>query len=94
MSVEMYRREGPGMREQAEERAEYLGAMLSKESRLVLVPMDPKEPWEAFRRLRSWMKQSETLDDLPAVDVFEAPAALTNTNAKIIPLTPRQRRTG
>jgi hypothetical protein len=93
MSAEMYRREGPKMREQAEERAEYLGAMLSKQSRLVLVPMDPKEPWEAFRRLRTWMKQSTTTDDLPAVDVFEAPISLTNT-AKIIPLAPRQRRTG
>jgi hypothetical protein len=81
------------MREQADERAEYLGAMLSKQSRLVLVPMDPKEPWEAFRRLRTWMKQSTTTEDLPAVDVFEAPIALTNT-AKVIPLVPRQRRTG
>lgn len=93
MSVEMYRREDPGMRDQADERADYLGAMLSKQSRLVLVPMDPKEPWEAFRRLRSWMKQTSTTDDLPAVDVFEAPATLTN-NAKVIPLAPRQRRTG
>ena len=93
MSVEMYRREEPGMREQAEDRAEYLGAMLSNQSRLVLVPMDPKEPWEAFRRLRSWMKQSTTVEDRPSVDVFEAPVTLTNT-AKVIPLAPRQRRTG
>lgn len=92
MSVEMYRLEGPGMRDQAEERADYLGAMLPSEQRLVLVPMDPKEPWEAFRRLRSWMKTS-TAQERPAVDVFEAPATLTNT-AKVIPLTPRQRRTG
>ena len=93
MNVEMNRREMATMRDQAENRAEYLGAMLSEQSRLVLVPMDPKEPWEAFRRLRTWMKQSAKAGDMPAVDVFEAPVSLTST-AKVIPLAPRQRRTG
>lgn len=93
MSVEINRREMSAMREEATSRAEYLGAMLSEQSRLVLVPMDPKEPWEAFRRLRTWMKQSVKEGDKPAVDVFEAPVSLTG-NAKVIPLAPRQRRTG
>ncbi len=35
----------------------YLGAMLDSERRLVLVPLDPEEPWAAFRRMRSWMKR-------------------------------------
>jgi hypothetical protein len=36
----------------------YLGAMLDEERRLVLVPLDPEQPWAAFRMMRSWMKRS------------------------------------
>lgn len=89
MSVEMGRR-GTKMRTQLADRSDYLGAIIEGEPRLVLVPLDPQEPWQAFRRLRSFMKHHKA----PAsVDVFEAPADLSAT-AKVIPLAARQRRTG
>ncbi|MGH2829146.1 MAG: hypothetical protein ACRDJM_01550 [Actinomycetota bacterium] len=75
----------------AEDSAKYLGAMIPEERRLVLVPMDPQEPWEAFKRLRTWMKESKRVDR-PSVDVFEAPASLDHS-AKVIPLAPRHRKT-
>lgn len=90
MSVEMGRREGRAMRTQTAQSSDYLGALIEGEPRLVLVPLDPHEPWQAFRRLRSFMRHSPAA---ASVDVFEAPADLSAT-AKVIPLAARQRRTG
>ncbi|MHB8512924.1 MAG: hypothetical protein ACYDCC_12160 [Actinomycetota bacterium] len=82
MGAEMKRSEAMNTAEQS---AKYLGAMIpGNEQRLVLVPLDPAEPWAAFKRLRTWMKDSST-EQAPSVDVFEAPASLT-PSAKIIPL--------
>jgi hypothetical protein len=50
----------------------YLGAMLDAEHRLVLVPLDPDQPWVAFRRMRSWMKRRKVTPE-SSVDVFTAP---------------------
>lgn len=65
-----------------EESANYLGAMIPGEKRLVLVPVDPQEPWAAFKRMRSWMKESKTE---ASVDLFQTRATLDHT-AKVIPL--------
>ena len=92
MSVERNALEARIMRDPVADRSEYLGAMLTAQQRLVLVPMDPKEPWEAFRRLRTWMKQSKETAETPMVDVFESPLALEN-QAKVISLDSK-RRTG
>ncbi|MCA1833189.1 MAG: hypothetical protein LC750_10790 [Actinobacteria bacterium] len=72
-------------KQQRSEQPEYLGALIEGEQRLVLVPMDPKEPWAAFRRMRSWMQQEQAKAEL---DVF-APAAPLETEAKVIPLRKR-----
>lgn len=90
MAVEMNPRV-TAMRAQAEDSAKYLGAMIAEERRLVLVPMDPQEPWAAFKRLRTWMKESKRTEET-SVDVFEAPASLGHS-AKVIPLAPRARKT-
>lgn len=73
-------------KEQRSERAEYLGAFLEGERRLVLVPMDPKEPWAAFKRMRSLMRQEKTAK--AEVGVF-APETPLETEAKVIPLRKR-----
>ena len=36
--------------------SDYLGAMLGDERRLVIVPLDPEQPWAAFRRIRARMR--------------------------------------
>lgn len=50
----------------------YLGARITDERRLVLVPLDPDRPWTAFKRMRAWMKRSHAHPD-GTVDVFTAP---------------------
>ena len=85
MRVERDFAEAPHMtQQQNSEQPEYLGALLEKESRLVLVPMDPKEPWAAFRRMRTWMRETKS-EETPALDMFTAPKPL-ETQAKVIPL--------
>jgi hypothetical protein len=74
------------METQRKDKAEYLGALVEGERRLVLVPMDPAEPWEAFRRMRSWMREKNAKAKL---DVFAAPKTLENKDAKVIPLRKR-----
>lgn len=55
---------------------EYLGALLEEERRLLLVPMNPSEPWAAFRQLRRLMRRSPAPKRID-VDLFRAgtPAA-------------------
>ena len=67
---------------------EYLGALITSEQRLVLVPMDPKEPWAAFRRMRTWMQQADKAESKPELGVFASPKKL-ESNAKVIPLRKR-----
>jgi hypothetical protein len=55
-----------------EEKPGYLGAMLDTERRLVLVPVDPEEPWVAFRRMRSWMKRRK-VGSRSSVNMFKPP---------------------
>ena len=81
---------------QQDERPEYLGALLEGERRLVLVAMDPQEPWEAFRRMRSWMRQMNSTAEAD-VNVFSPDEPFeTNqpieTEAKIIPFRKRSER--
>jgi hypothetical protein len=70
--------------QQQHEQPEYLGALIEGERRLVLVPMDPKEPWAAFRRMRSWMRDTNS-EAKASLDVFAAPKSL-EPDAKVIPL--------
>jgi hypothetical protein len=89
MRVERDFAEAPHMSRRSEQhQPEYLGALIEgDERRLVLVPMDPKEPWAAFRRMRSWMRDTNS-DAKASLDVFAAPQRL-ETEAKVIPLRRR-----
>lgn len=73
----------------AEDSAKYVGAMIADEKRLVLVPVDPQEPWAAFKRLRSWMKESKAAPNA-SIDLFETRASL-NDEAKVISLESRRK---
>jgi hypothetical protein len=72
-----------------DERPGYLGAMLDAEHRLVLIPLDPEEPWTAFRRMRTWMKRSRKGPAWTSVGVFTAPPEVAATN--VVTLRPRAR---
>jgi hypothetical protein len=85
MGAEMNRREA--MHEHVEDTAKYLGAIIPGEKRLVLVPLDSQDPWAAFKRMRTWMKESKRE---ASVDLFEAPVSLTHS-AKVIPLESRRK---
>lgn len=89
MRVERDFAEAPHMSQRSEqEQPEYLGALIEGDQRrLVLVPMDPKEPWAAFRRMRTWMRETKS-EATPSLDVFSAPKPL-ETKAKVIPLRRR-----
>jgi hypothetical protein len=73
-------------KQQRKEKPEYLGALLEGEQkRLVLVAMDPKEPWAAFKKMRSWMREANAKAE---VGVF-TPDQPLETEAKVIPLRKR-----
>lgn len=66
---------------QRPERSDYhLGALIKEERRLMLVPVDPAEPWEAFRKLRSWMRTTKKPVE---VDLFRAPHSIRSV-AKVV----------
>lgn len=70
----------------AQRKHDYVGALIQAERRLVLVPMDPQEPWEAFRALRTWMRRKK----LPAeVGMFESDAPIV-AGDNVIPLARRR----
>lgn len=72
----------------AEARAEYVGALIADESRLMLVSVDPNEPWEAFRALRRLMRKSNTA---PAeIALFESATPIEH-QADVISLESRRR---
>lgn len=85
MGVEMNHQ--MAMSARAEDTTRYLGAMIPGEKRLVLVPLEPGEPWAAFKRLRSWMKDSKKT---ASVDVYETPAGLEES-ATVIDLNARRK---
>ena len=76
----------------------YVGALLERERRLVLVPLDPERPWAAFRRLRSWMKRSQPRPTSATMELFRAldeAAAKGNSRrggAEVIAFRPRNAR--
>lgn len=68
--------------------AEYVGALIEDENRLVLVPVDPGSPWDAFKRLRSWMRRAHPAD--ASLGLFEAPVRIEPID-NVIPLAARRR---
>jgi hypothetical protein len=72
--------------------AEYVGALLEDEQRLVLVPMDTREPWEAFKQLRRWMISAKPAG--AELALFEAPTPLESATSNVVPLDLARRRSG
>lgn len=84
MASEIFRRET--MRDQTA-RSDYVGALIDGERRMVLVGVDPENPWEAFRRLRKQMRRERK----PAtVALYGADAPLEH-QADVIDLSSRRR---
>jgi hypothetical protein len=67
---------------------EYVGALLPEESRLMLVPVQPDEPWEAFRQLRKAMRRTKTENAL--IGLYETDAPIEH-QADVISLESRRR---
>ena len=72
----------------AASRSEYVGALISDERRLVLVAMNPDEPWEAFRKLRRVMRREKA--NATATALFESPTPVER-QADVISLESRRR---
>jgi hypothetical protein len=68
---------------------DYVGALIEDERRMVLVSVDPADPWEAFRRLRRVMRRDPRKADA-RVDLFSAPHPLEHS-ADVIELHTRRR---
>ena len=73
----------------AQARSEYVGALIPDESRLMLVSVDPAEPWEAFRQLRRLMRKERKAAEAQ-VALFEAPMPIEH-QADVISLASRRR---
>ncbi len=69
-------------------RSEYVGALISDERRLVLVSVNPEEPWEAFRKLRRVMRRENATALTTAI--YEAPTPIER-QADVISLESRRR---
>jgi hypothetical protein len=68
--------------------SEYVGALLADERSLTLVRIDPKDPWEAFRRLRRMVRRlPEPPKDL---SFYETDTPIEN-EARVISLDSRRR---
>ena len=84
MTSEMFRRET--MQTQPAQ-SEYVGALIEDERRVVLVSVDPDNPWEAFRRLRKQMRRERK----PAsMALYETGSPIEHT-ADVIDLSSRRR---
>ena len=68
-------------------RSEYVGALISEERRLVLVPVSADEPWEAFRQLRKAMRRERKNAEIA---MYEASATIEHS-AEVIDLQSRRR---
>ena len=69
-------------------RTEYVGALFRDEARLMLVPVTPEEPWEAFRQLRKAIRRTKKND--PVIGLYEADAPIEH-QADVISLASRRR---
>lgn len=67
----------------------YVGALIEDERRLVLVPVDTEEPWEAFRTLRRAMRK-ENKDSQVSLGMYESPAPIGH-QADVIEIESRRR---
>lgn len=72
----------------AASRSEYVGALISDERRLVLVSVNPDEPWEAFRKLRRVMRRERA--SAVSTAMFEASTPIER-QADVISLESRRR---
>lgn len=72
----------------AESRSEYVGALLADERRLVLVSVDPDQPWDAFRELRRAMRREHP--SAISTAMFAAPTPIEH-HADVISLESRRR---
>jgi hypothetical protein len=86
MAREMFKRET--MQENSA-RTDYVGAFLEEERRLMLVAVDPSEPWEAFRKLRRAMRRTKQPESA-TLAMFEAEAPIEH-NADVISIGSRRR---
>ena len=69
--------------------SDYIGAHFQDERRVVLVSVDPDEPWEAFRQLRRRMRR-ERNGGRSTVGMYHAEAPIDHS-AEVIPLSSRRR---
>lgn len=68
--------------------SEYVGALLSDERSLTLVRIDPKDPWDAFRRLRRMIRR---MPEPPSgLSFYESDTPIEN-EARVISLDSRRR---
>jgi hypothetical protein len=72
---------------QTSARSDYVGALIEEERRLVLVSVDPNEPWEAFRALRREMRRASKPT---AIGMFHTETPLGHA-AEVISLDSRKR---
>lgn len=70
-------------------RADYVGAFIEDESRLTLVPIDPEDPWEAFKSLRRRLRREQRAAEAH-VALFETDTPLEHS-ADVISLASRRR---
>ncbi|MFN2614480.1 MAG: hypothetical protein ABR552_06650 [Actinomycetota bacterium] len=70
-------------------RTEYLGAFLEEERRLMLVAVDPAEPWEAFRKLRRTLRRT-TKAESATLGLFESAKPIEHA-ADVISIGSRRR---
>lgn len=86
MASELSRR--PHM-QSLQERPDYLGALIEEERRLVLVSVNPDEPWDAFRRLRRVMRRDPRRSEA-LIDIYETDTPLEH-KADVIEISSRRR---
>lgn len=72
-----------------QEHPEYLGALLEDERRMVLISVDPNDPWQAFKRMRRALRK-ETQSAKAVVNLFETDIPLERPHANVIDLTARR----
>ena len=63
--------------------SEYVGALLEGEDRVLMVAIDPDEPWEAFRAMRKQMRRRRGAK--AAIGMFHSDSPLGHS-ADVIPL--------
>lgn len=84
MASEMFRR---AKMQSTAARSEYVGALITDERRLVLVPVSEDDPWEAFRQLRKTMRRERKAAEIA---LYETSAPIEHS-AEVIDLSSRRR---